>query len=156
MTTHRPTFYALLERIPHKGMPICPFDKALHNEDGDCLRCAFETWEKRWLLMADAEIENALLKGVLKTVHLAGVFGRTNQEVANRLAELEYTHIQAGQYIANAQEREHEINQLREQLAAERERCAALCEKQPCRCLFTSQIHSDWCPHGLAAEIRGG
>ena len=75
---------------------------------------------------ADEIVEIALLRAALATVHLAGTFGGTNQEVANRLAELEYTHIQAKQYIAHAQQREQEINKLRAERVPAEELAKAL------------------------------
>jgi hypothetical protein len=65
----------------------------------------------------DYEIEIALLRGRLHTIHLAYTFGEGNYEVAKRLAELENTSDQARQYVQNAQTREHRIAELETTLA---------------------------------------
>ncbi len=65
----------------------------------------------------DYQVEIALLRGRLRTIHLAETFSG-NAEVVKRIAELENTSDQARQYIQNAQEREHRINELESALAA--------------------------------------
>ena len=67
---------------------------------------------------------------------MAGEFGPTNSQVAIRLRELESREDQCRQYIQHAQEREHEINVLRERierearLESEAQRVIELIEKE--------------------------
>ena len=70
-------------------------------------------------LVEKHEVELALLRGRLNTIHLAGTFGPTNQIVVERIQELEWRDDQARQYIQHAQEREHRIAELEALLAAQ-------------------------------------
>jgi hypothetical protein len=80
--------------------------------------------------LRDREVNIALLRGRLHTIGMAGEFGPTNGEVVARLRELEYTSDQARQYIQNAKDREHFINELRAELRAERERVLEAAEAE--------------------------
>lgn len=108
----------------------------------------------------ESKVEMELLRARLRTIGIAGEFGE-NTRIVRRIAELEYTEHQATQYIKHAQEREQEINKLRDAVKAgyaEGERAAYLrCAGRMDRCKepWHSNVFTKWADEARALPVSG-